>query len=231
MKLLGRKLPVSLSPTLFDKLYCAPGPVGCPVSWPTPRSRQKTRCHATCPRGIGKMPLPLASRGGLCYDEEKPFSRREDLSMEFTYPQGLKKALTFSYDDGREFDRAVEIFNQHGLKGTFHLNSGTLGLHRQCRPRGGEGAVPGPRGGRPHREPPAPHVLAPATSAVSRESPRTARPGRRPGGHAHPWAPRRGGGRGQGPGDFVLPHHRGHRGVPPRTSSAGTPPATTAAGL
>ena len=45
------------------------------------------------------MPLPLASRGGLCYDEEKPFSRREDLSMEFTYPQGLKKALTFSYDD------------------------------------------------------------------------------------------------------------------------------------
>ena len=47
------------------------------------------------------MPLPLASRGGLCYDEEKPFSRREDLSMEFTYPQGLKKALTFSYDDGR----------------------------------------------------------------------------------------------------------------------------------
>ena len=50
--------------------------------------------------------------------------------MEFTYPQGLKKALTFSYDDGREFDRRlVEIFNQHGLKGTFHLNSGTLGLH------------------------------------------------------------------------------------------------------
>lgn len=50
--------------------------------------------------------------------------------MEFTYPQGLKKALTFSYDDGREFDRRlVEIFNLHGLKGTFHLNSGTLGLH------------------------------------------------------------------------------------------------------
>lgn len=56
------------------------------------------------------MPLPLASRGGSCYDEEKPFLRREDLSMEFTYPQGLKKALTFSYDDGREFDRRlVEI--------------------------------------------------------------------------------------------------------------------------
>ena len=54
--------------------------------------------------------------------------------MEFTYPQGLKKALTFSYDDGREFDRRlVEVFNQHGLKGTFHLNSGTLGLHAPNR--------------------------------------------------------------------------------------------------
>lgn len=50
--------------------------------------------------------------------------------MEFVYPQGLKKALTFSYDDGRVFDRRlVEIFNRHGLKGTFHLNSGTLGAH------------------------------------------------------------------------------------------------------
>ena len=60
--------------------------------------------------------------------------------MEFTYPRGLKKALTFSYDDGREFDRQlVEIFNQHGLKGTFHLNSGTLG----CTPPTGISSPPG----------------------------------------------------------------------------------------
>lgn len=51
--------------------------------------------------------------------------------MRFVYPKGNTKALTFSYDDGQEFDiRLVEIFNQYGMKGTFHLNSGTLGVHR-----------------------------------------------------------------------------------------------------
>lgn len=48
--------------------------------------------------------------------------------MEFLYPGWKKKALTFSYDDGQIYDRRmVEIFNQYGLKGTFHLNSGTVG--------------------------------------------------------------------------------------------------------
>ncbi len=43
------------------------------------------------------------------------------------YPQGKKKALTMSYDDGQVFDRRlVEIFNKYGIRGTFHLNSGTL---------------------------------------------------------------------------------------------------------
>ena len=48
--------------------------------------------------------------------------------MRYLYPQGKQKALTFSYDDGQDYDRKlVDIFNRHGLKGTFHLNSGTLG--------------------------------------------------------------------------------------------------------
>lgn len=52
--------------------------------------------------------------------------------MKFLYPNGLEKALTFSYDDGRVFDRKlVEIFNRYGVKGTFHLNSGTLGKHAE----------------------------------------------------------------------------------------------------
>ncbi|NLM96027.1 MAG: polysaccharide deacetylase family protein [Halanaerobiaceae bacterium] len=43
------------------------------------------------------------------------------------YPEGRKKALTMSYDDGQIHDRRlVEIFNKYGIKGTFHLNSGTL---------------------------------------------------------------------------------------------------------
>ncbi len=48
--------------------------------------------------------------------------------MKFVYPQGKLKALTFSYDDGQIHDRKlVEIFNRHGLKATFHLNSAMLG--------------------------------------------------------------------------------------------------------
>lgn len=47
--------------------------------------------------------------------------------MRFVYPSGKAKALTFSYDDGQIFDRRLtELFRSHGMKGTFHLNSGTL---------------------------------------------------------------------------------------------------------
>lgn len=41
------------------------------------------------------------------------------------FPDGKFKALTMSYDDGREADRRlVDIFNRHGIRGTFHINSG-----------------------------------------------------------------------------------------------------------
>lgn len=47
--------------------------------------------------------------------------------MRFVYPKGLRKALTFSYDDGQVFDRRLaELLRSHGMKGTFHLNSGNL---------------------------------------------------------------------------------------------------------
>lgn len=43
--------------------------------------------------------------------------------------QGKKKAITFSFDDGVKQDiRCVEILNKYGLKGTFNLNSASLGL-------------------------------------------------------------------------------------------------------
>ena len=42
---------------------------------------------------------------------------------------GKKKAVTFSFDDGVTQDiRLIEMFNKCGLKGTFNLNSGFLGL-------------------------------------------------------------------------------------------------------
>ena len=43
------------------------------------------------------------------------------------FPGGKHKALTFSYDDGRIFDkRLIEIFNKNGMKGTFNLNAGLM---------------------------------------------------------------------------------------------------------
>lgn len=51
------------------------------------------------------------------------------------FPGGKHKALTMSYDDGRTQDRRlVALFNQYGIKGTFHLNSGFLGDERHVRP-------------------------------------------------------------------------------------------------
>lgn len=45
----------------------------------------------------------------------------------FAFPGGLWKALIMSYDDGHDQDRGlIPIFNQYGIKGTFHLNSGWL---------------------------------------------------------------------------------------------------------
>ncbi len=40
------------------------------------------------------------------------------------FPNGLKRIVTFSYDDGPANDtRLVELFNKYEVKGTFHLNS------------------------------------------------------------------------------------------------------------
>ena len=44
------------------------------------------------------------------------------------FPEGKKKALTLSYDDGTVEDRRlVDVLNRYGLRATFHLNSGVLG--------------------------------------------------------------------------------------------------------
>ena len=44
------------------------------------------------------------------------------------FPEGNYKALTLSYDDGKITDRRlIDILNQNGIRGTFHLNSEYLG--------------------------------------------------------------------------------------------------------
>jgi len=45
------------------------------------------------------------------------------------WPNGKKKAFTLSYDDGIEQDRRlIKLLNQHGVKSTFNINSGLLGV-------------------------------------------------------------------------------------------------------
>lgn len=44
------------------------------------------------------------------------------------FPDNKSRALTFSYDDGvRQDGRFMELLNKYGLKGTFNINSGSLG--------------------------------------------------------------------------------------------------------
>lgn len=54
------------------------------------------------------------------------------MSYQVCFPNGKKKAFTLSYDDGQVYDRRlVDLFDRYGLKATFHLNSGTLGMKNE----------------------------------------------------------------------------------------------------
>ena len=51
------------------------------------------------------------------------------------FPGGRNKAVTLSYDDGTIHDRQlVSILNTYGIRGSFHLNSGKLGMPGYVRP-------------------------------------------------------------------------------------------------
>ena len=50
------------------------------------------------------------------------------MSIDFVFPKGKKKALTFSYDDGVEADLPLaDIFNACGMKGTFNICGSHVG--------------------------------------------------------------------------------------------------------
>ncbi|HOO27057.1 MAG TPA: polysaccharide deacetylase family protein, partial [Lachnospiraceae bacterium] len=54
------------------------------------------------------------------------------MQYQVRFPQGKKKAFTLSYDDGQVYDRKlVDLFDRYGLRATFHLNSGTLGIKNE----------------------------------------------------------------------------------------------------
>lgn len=53
------------------------------------------------------------------------------------FPEGKRKALTLSYDDGVESDiRLIEIMKQNGLLGTFNINSGVFAAEGTVYPMG-----------------------------------------------------------------------------------------------
>ncbi|MBE5804819.1 MAG: polysaccharide deacetylase [Clostridiales bacterium] len=57
--------------------------------------------------------------------------------MFMLFPNGLRKALTLSYDDGVEQDaELISILNLHGLKCTFNLNSGLWAPEGTVYPEG-----------------------------------------------------------------------------------------------
>jgi peptidoglycan/xylan/chitin deacetylase (PgdA/CDA1 family) len=59
---------------------------------------------------------------------EEPWDTDPALLSSFLFPGGVTKALVLSMDDGPVQDRRlVEILDRHGIRGTFHLNSGRLG--------------------------------------------------------------------------------------------------------
>lgn len=43
--------------------------------------------------------------------------------VQYLFPGGKYKAVTFSFDDGAQNDaRLAQLLNRYNLKGTFHLN-------------------------------------------------------------------------------------------------------------
>ena len=62
------------------------------------------------------------------FTQSKVMSMNKRITLD-RFVGGKNKALTMSYDDGRAQDRKlVEIFDKYGIRGTFNLNSGLLGL-------------------------------------------------------------------------------------------------------
>ncbi len=65
---------------------------------------------------------------------EVDMKRKAAVFDDIIFPGGKRKAFTASYDDGTIHDRRlIEIFDKYGVKGTFNLNSGFLGLERKGR--------------------------------------------------------------------------------------------------
>lgn len=61
------------------------------------------------------------------------------------YPNGKRRIVTFSYDDGPAQDeRLVALFNRYGVKATFHLNGGKYRNISQEEKNDALGQIPGP---------------------------------------------------------------------------------------
>jgi len=72
----------------------------------------------------------------------KEFQHKGEIFMRpridvMVFPEGKRKALTLSYDDGVIQDRKlVSILNKYGVKGTFNIGSGLLGDKNEAKVHG-----------------------------------------------------------------------------------------------
>ena len=59
------------------------------------------------------------------------------MNLFMRFPGHRSKVLTLSYDDAVEQDiRLIKIMKEHGLKGTFNINTGRFAPEALCIPPG-----------------------------------------------------------------------------------------------
>lgn len=53
--------------------------------------------------------------------------------VQLVFPDRKRKAFTLSYDDGvKQDERLLSLMKKYGIKGTFNLNSGLLGIRERA---------------------------------------------------------------------------------------------------
>ena len=68
--------------------------------------------------------MKVTGRGGGRANSHREGRKLTKINLNL-WPGGVTHALTMSYDDGVKFDvRLAELFDAHGIRGTFHMNSG-----------------------------------------------------------------------------------------------------------
>lgn len=97
-------------------------------------------------RCLPNVKLQIVFLSYLWYDEtiQEQEGEKNMKKVYGCFPGGKHKALTLSYDDGKQQDRRlISLLNQHGIKATFHLNSGLFSDEKRIKPEEFQGLYAG----------------------------------------------------------------------------------------